>query len=213
MDMDDKTIINSEGNTPDINTGDSSESEVKEAQVDYNKRYTYSDYVTWDDDQRWELIDGVPYMMSSPRIPHQKVLSNLHGQFWNFLKGKPCIVLFAPFDVRLNFDTLDDTVVQPDLLVVCDDSKLDDATGLGAPDMVVEILSPSTASYDKITKFNKYQESGVREYWIIDPDAKTLAVNILKNENYVTHLFSAEDTVPVRVLDGCEINLPDVFEE
>jgi len=191
----------------------SANSEVKEAQVDYNKRYTYADYITWDDDNRWELIDGVPYLMSAPTRRHQELLSNLFLPIGTFLKGKPCKVYVAPFDVRLNFDTLDDTVVQPDILVICDHSKLTDAGSNGAPDLVVEILSPSTAKYDRVTKYNKYLESGIREYWIIDPETKTLAVHILKDGNYITKPYTDQETVPVHVLNGCEINLAEVFVE
>jgi Uma2 family endonuclease len=137
----------------------------------------------------------------------------MYTQFRSFLEGKPCEVYYAPFDVRLNADTLDNTVVQPDLLIVCDHSILNDAGCAGSPDMVVEILSPSTSSYDKITKFNTYLEAGIREYWIIDPETKTLAANILKDGKYITHPYTNEDTAPVHVLEGCTIDLSEVFEE
>jgi len=189
------------------------ESEVREAQVDYNKKYTYSDYITWDDDNRWELIDGVPYMMSAPNRQHQKILGNLFLQFGNYLKGKSCEVYFAPFDVRLNWDTLDNTVVQPDLLIVCDHSKLDKAGCKGSPDMVVEILSPSTSRYDRNLKFHTYKNAGIREYWIIDPEPETLAVHILKDDEYIIRPYIDEEAVPVHVIEGCTINLLEVFEE
>jgi len=189
------------------------DSKVEEAPVDYNKLYTYSDYLHWDDDKRRELIDGVPYLMSAPNRMHQEISRNLLGQFIPILKGKKCKVYHAPFDVRLNADTLDNTVVQPDLLIVCDKAKLDDAGCKGAPDMVVEILSPSTSRYDRILKFKTYLKSGIREYWIIDPDTNTLAVHILKDDNYIIRPYAAEDTVPVHILEGCAINLSEVFEE
>jgi len=189
-------------------------SEVKEALRKYDKRYTYSDYINWDDDEkRWELIDGVPYSMSAPNRRHQEISGNLYEQIRNFLKGKPCKVYYAPFDVRLNADTLDDTVVQPDLLIVCDHSILNDAGCAGAPDMVVEILSPSTSRYDRTLKFNTYLKAGIREYWIIDPETKTLAVHLLKDGYYITHAYTNEAIVNVNVLDGCTIHLIDVFEE
>jgi len=188
------------------------ESEVKEAVLNYDKLYTYADYLKWDDDKRRELIDGVPYLMSAPGTAHQKLSMNLSLLFATFLKGKTCQVYAAPFDVRLNADTLDDTVVQPDLIIVCDSSKLDKAGCKGVPDMVIEILSPSTSHYDKTTKFNKYQESGIREYWIIDPKAKKLEVNTLNDGSYITSPYTAEDIVPVHVLDGCDINMQEVFE-
>ena len=179
-----------------------------------DERYTYADYCTWGDDERWELIDGAPYAMSpAPTWTHQAVSSNLHGQLFNFLKGKPYKVFAAPFDIRLNADTADDTVVQPDLVIVCDKSKLEDKGGCkGAPDMVVEILSPSTARCDKTKKFRLYQKSGIREYWIVDPDSRTVSVHVLENGKYTVANYDDDDgAAPVNVLPGCEINLQDVF--
>ena len=186
-----------------------------------DKRYTYADYYTWDDEKRRELIDGIPYemfpdetraMSPAPTWPHQSISSEMHYQLATFLRGKPCKVYTAPFDVRLNGNGDDDPdVVQPDLVVICDQLKLDIKGCNGAPDMVVEILSPSTARRDKTIKFNKYQQAGVREYWIIDPDIKILSTHILTDSGYITRAYSETDTVPVHVLEGCEINLTDVF--
>jgi len=186
--------------------------EINEALPEYT-RYTYEDYCTWDDDKRWELIDGVPYAMSAPSRAHQEISSQLNRLIGNFLVGKPCKVFAAPFDVRLNFDTRDDIVVQPDLLVVCDKSKLDDKGGIGAPDMVIEILSPSTAALDRFLKFNRYLQAGVREYWIVDPDSKTVSVYVLENDKYTAQAFCSDDAAPVHVLEGCVINLSEVFAE
>lgn len=114
--------------------------------------------------------------------------------------------------MRLNADTFDDTVVQPDLVIVCDHSKLEEKGGCkGAPDMVAEILSPATAKYDRLTKFRLYQKSGVREYWIVDPESRTVAAHVLENGKYVAFAYGEEDLAPVHVLEGCEINLADVF--
>jgi len=189
------------------------DSSVDEAQPAYDLRYTYSDYIQWDDDKRRELIDGVPYLMAGPNRRHQEISSNLNDQFRSFLKDKSCKVYYAPLDVRLNSDTLDDTVVQPDLIIVCDHSILDKAGCKGVPDMVVEILSPSNPRYDKITKFNRYLKAGIREYWIIDPEAQSLAVNILKDNNYITHVYTDKETVHVQVLEGCYIDLSSVFAD
>jgi len=175
-------------------------------------KYTYADYCAWDSDERWEIIDGAAYAMApSPGTKHQRILSELHGQLYNFLKGNPCKLFPAPFDVRLNPNENDDTVVQPDIVVVCDRSKLDDKGCKGAPDFVIEILSPSTARHDKWTKFNAYQRAGVREYWISDPDSKTLSVHVLEGGRYITSAYGDTDTAPVSVLPGCEINLSEVF--
>jgi len=178
------------------------------------QRYTYADYCQWDDGERWELIDGVSYLMSpAPLRTHQGISRELTRQLANFLIGKPCKVYAAPFDVRLNADTYDDTVVQPDLLIVCDSSKLDDKGCTGAPDMVIEILSPSTGRHDKLVKFQTYQKAGVREYWIVDPDTRTVQVNILENGKYVAAMYGDTGIAPVHILEGCTVNLRDVFEE
>ena len=177
-----------------------------------DQRYTYSDYCTWDDNKRWELIDGVPYAMSpAPSPVHQRILMELAGQLFIFLKDKPCEVFTAPFDVRLNALDDDDDVVQPDIFVVCDHEKIDDKGLNGAPDMVIEILSPSTSRRDKVLKLNAYQRAGVREYWIVDPADKTVQVFILDNGRYLAASHAETDIVTVHVLEGCEISLPNVF--
>ena len=186
--------------------------EIKEALPEY-KRYTYEDYCAWDDDKRRELIDGVPYAMASPSIAHQEILGALHNQIYSFLKGKPCKVLAAPVDVRLNYDSSDDIVVQPDLLVVCDQSKLDGKSCKGAPDMTIEIISRSTAMRDKVLKFNRYLTAGVREYWVVEPDSKSVSVHLLKSGEYVTRAYGGDDCVPVNVLDGCDIDFTEIFDK
>jgi Uma2 family endonuclease len=175
--------------------------------------YTYADYLSWDDAERYELIDGEACMMAPPSRPHQKISMALSTRIHNYLEGKPCEVYAAPFAVRLNpaEDESDDTVVEPDIVVVCDPSKLDDRGCNGAPDLVIEILSPSTSRYDRIVKFQKYREAGVREYWIVDPDEKILTAYILKNGEYVASVYGDTDTAPVAVLPGCKIDLASVL--
>jgi len=177
--------------------------------------YTYTDYLEWDDDERLELIDGAVYMMSpAPTQAHQEIIGGLYRQFADFLDGKPCKIFIAPFDVRLNVKDRDDTVLQPDLLVVCDKSKLDGKSCLGAPDLVVEIISPSTARRDRLTKFIKYQKAGVREYWIVDPDTKTAQVHILDGGTYMnpkSGIYSDEDMVSSHVLEGFSVDMKKVF--
>jgi Uma2 family endonuclease len=181
--------------------------------VNVNSRYTYKDYRKWDDGERWELIEGLPYMLSPAPSPiHQGISREIAGQLYNFLKGGPCKLFTAPFDVRLNADKADNTVVQPDLLVICDSSKIDDKGCSGAPDLVIEILSASTIRHDRIIKFRLYQKAGVREYWIVDPETQSIQTCTL-NENgfYITAVYYDEDVVPVSVLPGCAIHLQEIF--
>lgn len=174
--------------------------------------YTFEDYMSWDDNQRWEIIDGVPYAMAPPSTTHQRVVSRLHGQIYNFLRGKPCEAFVAPFGVRLNAEK-NDTVVEPDIAVVCDKNKLDKNGCKGAPDLIIEILSPSTLRYDRIVKFNKYLAAGVREYWIIDPEEKFVGVNILAGEHYIHKPYGEGEDVPVTIFPGCVIHMSEVFAE
>ena len=173
--------------------------------------YTFEDWLSWDESVRAEIIDGELVMMAPPVQKHQGVLGELHGQLWQFLKGKPCKVFPAPFGVRLFAEK--NTVTEPDIVVVCDKGKLDGKICNGAPDLVIEILSPSTARHDRIVKFRLYQQAGVPEYWIVDPDAGLLQACVLVNGEYVTRMYDENDVVPVHVLEGCEINLGDVFED
>ena len=184
------------------------------------KRYTLADALTWDEQERIELIYGDPVMMSPPptRI-HQKASISLSTQLSNYLSGKRCEVYAAPFAVRpfeQDGDTPEDvdTLVEPDITVVCDPSKLDDIGCKGAPDLVMEILSPSTQRHDKLTKFNLYQRAGVREYWIVDPASKSVQVFFLENGYYVAKDFGvAGDHLKVNILEDCAIDLSKVFPE
>ena len=179
------------------------------------KKYTYADYAKWDDGKRWELIEGVSYLMSpAPTYNHQSMLIELGYQFRHFLRDKPCKVFWAPFDVRLNgAGDDDDTVVQPDLLVICDLSKLTKTGCEGAPDLVVEILSPGTARHDRLVKFRLYKNAGVKEYWIIDPELKIVSVNILNAGRYISSAYGDTDIVPVSVLEELSITMVDVFAD
>jgi Uma2 family endonuclease len=136
--------------------------------------HTYADLLTWPEDIRYELIDGVAYLMSpAPSRVHQEVVGELFRQIANALAGTPCRPYVAPFDVRLprgdEPDSAVDTVVQPDLLVVCDPSKLDQRGMRGAPDWVIEVLSPATAGHDQTVKLAAYERAGVRELWLVHP--------------------------------------------
>ena len=176
-----------------------------------NRLYTVEDWLSWDEDVRAELLEGKLIMLAQPTVRHQRILREINGQLWQFLIGKPCEVFMAPFGVRL-FEN-EDTAFEPDIVVICDKEKLDERICRGAPDMVIEILSPSTARMDRGQKYIKYQKAGVREYWIVDPDLNLLQAGVLKDGSYITTVFEANDIAPVTVLEGCEINLADVFSE
>jgi Uma2 family endonuclease len=193
-----------------------------ELSLDLNKRYTYADYLTWLDDKRRELIDGFIKMMSpAPRRIHAKVSSNIAGYLWTVLRknrGK-CEVYSAPFDVRFpkNGETSYDkiyTVVQPDICIVCDLSKLDERGCCGAPDMIIEILSPSTSKKDLNDKFALYEEHGVKEYWIVHPNDKAVNVFLLQENGKYDDgaLYELEGKVPVHIFDNYLIDLDDIFE-
>ena len=183
------------------------------------KRYTLADALTWGESEHIELIYGDPFMMAPPVRRHQEVSGELFGQLRDYLKGKKCKVYAAPFAVRLFEQNGDypedvDTMVEPDISVVCDPSKLDDIGCKGAPDLVMEILSPTTQRHDRFTKFNLYQQAGVQEYWIIDPTSKSAQVFVLDDGRYVAKDFgTAEDTLKVNVLKDCTIDLSQVFSE
>jgi Uma2 family endonuclease len=157
-------------------------------QLDLNKTYTYWDYLKWKFTERVELIRGKVVKMSpAPNLNHQRIVGNNFGQFFTLLKLGPCNYFVAPFDVRLPVPSAgkETTVVQPDLCIVCDETKLDRQGCNGAPDLVVEILSPGNSKHELETKFNLYEESGVKEYWIIQPEGKTVLVYHLQNNKYI----------------------------
>ena len=176
------------------------------------ERFTYADYCKWDDGQRWELIDGEAYAMALSGVVHQRVLTKVVSRFGPFLEGKKCEVFVAPMDVRLNVDKGDDTVVQPDLLVVCDPKKIDKNSINGAPDLVVEILSPSTLKYDKVQKYAKCKEAGVAEIWFVDPANSAVEVHKQESNQYSFSVYIGEDKITVDFLPEFEIDLQDIFE-
>lgn len=180
-------------------------------------RYTLADTLTWDKRERIELIDGAPVMMAPPLRLHQEIITALLAQLYNYLEGKKCKVYPAPFAVRL-FERADDrpedvdTMVGPDLSVVCDPGKLDDIGCKGAPDLIIEVLSPSTQCHDRLTKYNLYERAGVPEYWIVSPEERTVQVSTLVDGRYrVQELYTAEAVAKVNTLSGCFIELSKVF--
>jgi Uma2 family endonuclease len=183
---------------------------VGEAAREY-RRYTVDEFMSLDENVRAELYDGELRMMAGTTTRHQRVLNRINGQLWLFLRGKPCEVFPAPFAVRLNAH--EDTALVPDIVVVCDKTKLDRRMCNGAPDLVVEVLSPSSMQYDKIRKYDKYLEAGVREDWIVDPDKNTLQANIVVDGKYIAKMYGETDVAPVHVLESCAIDLAEVFAE
>ena len=151
---------------------------MKLADLDINKVYSYADYFKWKFEERVELIRGYIFKMSpAPNVRHQQLSAEIGGQLWSFLRGKKCQVFTAPFDVRLPRKSTDDkeiiTVVQPDICVICDPSKLDKRGCLGAPDIVVEILSPGNNTKELKNKYEVYEEAGIKEYWVVSPQDNT----------------------------------------
>ncbi|MFU0783111.1 MAG: Uma2 domain-containing protein [Thermoanaerobacterium thermosaccharolyticum] len=182
---------------------------------DKKEIYTYEDYLNWPDNQRIELINGQIYLMAPPSRIHQEISGAIYLQFANYLKDKKCNVYYAPFGVKFTEKNENDikTVVEPDIVVVCDKSKLDNEGCKGAPDLIVEITSPSTARRDRVEKFNLYEKNGVKEYWIIEPDLKIVNVFILQENNRYgrPEIYTEEDKIKVSIFDNLVIDLKDVF--
>jgi Uma2 family endonuclease len=182
------------------------------------RQYTYADYLTWPEDERWEIIDGVPYMQAAPSPIHQEITGGIFAQFHNYLAGKPCKVYPAPFCVRLlkgdekkNEDIK--KVVEPDISIVCDKSKIDEKGCNGSPDLIVEVVSPSSVQKDRFTKFNKYEMSGVREYWIVEPEGKIVSVFVLQSNNRYgrPEIYTQSDKIIVSIFPDLLVDLSIVF--
>jgi len=187
-------------------------------QKNEKSHFTYSDYLSWPDEERWELIDGVPYNITpAPSLIHQRILGQFYRRFADHLEGKTCEAFLAPFDVRLpkgdESDEKTDTVVQPDLTVICDPSKLDEKGCRGVPDLIVEVLSPFTAHKDMKTKRYLYEKVGVKEYWIILPSERSVMVFSLQENGLYSpyEVYSNNDTIEVRISDPFTIDLASIF--
>ena len=183
-------------------------------------RYTFADVLAWEEKERFEVIEGKTVMMAPPSRVHQEVSGALFAQIYNFLEGKKCRVYAAPFGVRLFEEDGDapedvDTVVEPDITVVCDSDKLDDHGCKGAPDLVIEILSPSTLRHDRLVKLDLYQRAGVREYWIVDPKNRAVQVFLRDGDGglKIHEDYGQKDIAKVNVLNGCFVELSKVFPE
>ena len=183
-----------------------------------NEKFNYADYLSWPDDERWEIIEGVAYdMPPAPAREHQRMSAFIFAKIYNFSSGKKCEVYFAPFDVRLaktkdEADEEIETVVQPDIVVICDQNKLDKRGCLGAPDITVEILSPSTSYKDQTEKLLLYEKCGVKEYWIFNPDAKYVLLYRLKGSEYgKPEYLIKNDILESNVLEGLKIDFSEVW--
>ena len=176
--------------------------------------YTLDDYYALPDDKRAELIDGVIYDMTAPLVIHQCIIGEIFTQLKNYVRQNrgSCIPMMSPIDVRLDRD--DKTMVQPDVLVLCNREQIDLRRLEGAPDFIVEVLSPSTKKKDALIKFHKYADAGVREYWMVDPDKKRIMAYRFLNDDFCPSIYSFADKVPVAVFDGnCQIDFAEIYEE
>jgi Uma2 family endonuclease len=189
-------------------------------QLDFNKLYTYTDYISWKIDERLELIKGKIFRMSpAPNVRHQKISGAIHREISWFLKNSPCQVFSAPFDVRLTLPksivkgNKIDTVVQPDICVICDTNNLDTQGCIGAPDLIVEILSPGNSKKEMRDKYELYQESGVKEYWVVYAEEEILHRYILNKKG----IYDAQipnvtgDEIGITFLSGFAVNVNDLF--
>ncbi|MEO0897864.1 MAG: Uma2 family endonuclease [Bacteroidota bacterium] len=189
------------------------------SQLDLNRTYTYADYLTWQVKDRLELLRGKISLMSpAPNLNHQKIVGNLFIYIGQFLLKKPCHAFVAPFDVRLpRIDSSEGeaiyTVVQPDICVICDENKLDQQGCKGAPDLVVEVLSPGNTHKEMREKYGLYEEAGVHEYWLVDP-THLIVTRYIRNEEGIfigKQPLTDQDTLDTPLLPGLTIDLKDVF--
>lgn len=189
-------------------------------QLDFNKVYSYADYLTWKFQERFEILKGKIFSMSpAPSRMHQVVARKLFRKFDRFFELKPCGLYFAPFDVRLinhkkstpNNEIF--TVVQPDICVICDESKLDDKGCIGSPDLIIEILSPGNSKKEMNLKFDLYEENGVREYWIVEPFQKSVLIYVLQNDKYVgLKPFTEDEKIKSFIFPELIFDVNDIFE-
>ena len=187
--------------------------------LDLSKTYSYADYLQWTFEDRLELIKGKIFKMTpAPNLYHQDISGVVFTEIYNYLKGKPCKTYAAPFDVRLPRKAGNSnekniyTVVQPDICVICDISKLDKQGCKGAPEIIVEILSPGNNQKELRNKYEVYEESGVKEYWIISPqDESFLKYTLVDGHYQASRLMTIGDIITTPILPGFELSLETVF--
>ncbi|WP_316846972.1 Uma2 family endonuclease [Pedobacter psychrodurus] len=189
-------------------------------ELDASLTYSYSNYLNWLFPERVELIKGKIFKMSpAPSRVHQEVAGSIFLKLGNFLVGKPCKVYSAPFDVRFPKESKADkdvyTVLQPDICVICDKSKLDARGCIGAPDLVVEVLSPGNTKMELLNKYRVYEEFGVKEYWVVSQSDQNILIYTLNKEGKFqpSKIFTLSEKITSSVLPGFELALDDVFED
>ncbi len=187
------------------------------AQLDLDGHYTYADYLTWRFEEMVELIKGKVFRMSpGPSVVHQQISGNLQGLMFEYFKTKACWLFTAPFDVRFPAKKEEETdnVVQPDICVICEQSKLDQQGCNGAPDWIIEILSPGNTKKEMKYKFDLYEEQGVKEYWLINPENKSLLMYTLNDHaKYIgSRPYTNEDKVSPGLFPNLELDLEQVFD-
>lgn len=172
------------------------------------RKATWTDYQGWDDDTRWEIIDGHPYAMTAPRVSHQMVCGELHALLHAHFKGRRCKLFLSPIDVRLS----EHDVVQPDLIVVCDRSQITDTHIEGPPSLVVEILSPSTERHDRVRKLRLYARAGVKEYWLLQPNPALAEVLSLEGGSFrIAGVYTETDILTSPLFPELFLSLSEVF--
>ena len=193
---------------------------TKFSQLDLTKQYSYADYLTWQFKERVELIRGwISKMSPAPSTGHQSISSVFQGEIYSYLKKSTCKLFAAPFDVRLidskksknNQQVV--TVVQPDICVICNEKKLDERGCIGAPDLIIEIVSPGNSKKEMKTKHELYEENGVREYWIANPLEKNIMLYVLKAKKYhLKKIYFDDDTIESVLFKGLVIDLKEIFK-
>ena len=187
--------------------------------LDLEGKYSYADYLTWEFEDRVELFRGKVFSMgATPNTSHQRISGKLSGILWQKFNNMSLNFFAAPFDVRLldkKKSTLDQeiyTVVQPDLCVICDDAKIDERGAIGAPDLVIEILSPGNSNKEMKYKFDLYEEAGVLEYWIVNPADKTVFIYVLKENEFIgMHPLIEEDSIQSKLFPELDFQLESIF--
>ena len=189
------------------------------SQLDISKTYSYADYLLWQFEERLELIKGKIFQMSpAPNRRHQTILGKLHFKFATIFNNHPCQLFFAPFDVRLPIKDTKPTdkkvfnVVQPDLCVICDESKLDDRGCIGAPDLVIEILSPGNTKKEMTHKFELYEEAGIKEYWLVEPNDEVIFIYYLNELGQYVGLKPAVEKARSVIFPQLEIDLNTIWK-